>query len=98
VIHAAGMTHPNECEQAQEQSSRVNITGTQTMLEALPPEVRFIYISTDLVFDGQKGGYSEKNATHPPNHYARTKQEAEKQVRRRAGAVVVRMAQLYGPI
>lgn len=97
VIHTAGMTHPDECEQAQEQSSQVNVAGTQTMLEALPPEVRFIYISTDLVFSGQKGGYLEEDTTHPPNHYARTKQEAEKQVRQHPGAVVVRMAKLYGP-
>ena len=89
VIHAAGMTHPGECEQAQEQSSRVNVSGTEVLLEALPPAVRFIYISTDLVFDGHKGGYSEEDLPHPPNHYAFTKQQAEKRVRQRAGAVGV---------
>ena len=97
VIHAAGMTHPDECEQAQERCSRVNVSGTAALLEDLPPAVRFIYISTDLVFDGQKGGYSEEDVPYPPNHYACTKQEAEKRVGQRAGAVVVRMAKLYGP-
>ena len=97
VIHAAGMTHPDVCEQAKDESSRVNVAATETLLEALPSEVRFLYISTDLVFDGHQGNYCEQDPTAPPNHYARTKLEAEKRVRQRPGAVVVRMARLYGP-
>ena len=95
VIHAAAMTHPDECEQVPELTHAVNVKGTELLVEALPQGVPLIYISTDLVFDGVQGNYSERDEANPLNTYARSKLEAEQSVLRRAGSVVVRMAKIY---
>ncbi len=95
VIHAAAMSHPDECEQLPEPTHAVNVKGTELLEEALPEGVLLIYISTDLVFDGVHGNYSERDEANPLNTYARSKLEAEKSVLRRAGGVVVRMAKIY---
>ena len=41
-----------------------------------------IYISSDGVFDGEKGGYSESDPTYPISYYGKTKLEAENIIRR----------------
>ena len=83
------MTHPDECEQVPELTHAVNVKGTELLVEALPQGVPLIYISTDLVFDGVQGNYSERDEANPLNTYARSKLEAEQSVLRRAGSVVV---------
>jgi dTDP-4-dehydrorhamnose reductase len=97
VIHSAAMTHPDLCEQSPRQAAAINLEGTRRLVECLPAGARLIYISTDLVFDGVKGNYSEEDAPHPPNTYARTKAGAEEVVLDRPGSVVVRPALMYGP-
>jgi dTDP-4-dehydrorhamnose reductase len=58
---------------------------------------RFLFISTDLVFDGRKGGYGELDLTAPLLPYATMKAEAEALVRSaHAGAVVIRTSLLVG--
>jgi dTDP-4-dehydrorhamnose reductase len=98
VIHSAAMTHPDQCEQNPRQAAEINVEGTRRLLERgrLPAPARFIYISTDLVFDGTKGNYREEDMTNPPNAYARTKREAEGAVLEKPGSIVVRPALMYG--
>ncbi len=52
-----------------------------------PPQVgaRFVYFSTDYVFDGQDGPYSEDSATHPLSVYGQAKRDAELELERDAG-------------
>ena len=97
VIHSAAMTTPDECEQAPERTHLVNVSGTRRLMESLAPDVRFVCLSTDLVFDGSRGNYSEEDPTNPPNCYARSKRRAEEAVFKRSGAVIVRTAKIYGP-
>jgi len=97
VIHTAAMTHPDECEGKAEETQAVNVIGTQALMEGLAPGTPFLYISTDLVFNGLQGDYREEDEATPVNRYGESKREAEVLVRARAGGVVVRMCKIYAP-
>ena len=44
---------------------------------AIKNNAKFVYISTDYVFDGQKGYYSISDKINPISNYAKTKASAE---------------------
>lgn len=97
VIHAAAMTSVDQCEKNPELAHAVNVGGTQNLLKALQGRrARFIFISTDSVFDGTRGNYSEEDSASPLHVYGRTKLQAEETVlRARSDALVIRTA-FYG--
>ncbi|RYG51586.1 MAG: SDR family oxidoreductase [Chitinophagaceae bacterium] len=98
VIHAGAMGKPDECEEQQWQAYLVKVEGTVTMLmNAAEQKSFFVYVSTDFIFDGVKGEYSEEDATNPVNYYGKTKQEAEEAVTEYEGNwAIVRTVLLYG--
>jgi dTDP-4-dehydrorhamnose reductase len=98
-IHAAAMTNVRECEANRHEAMKVNIKATERIAEQCERNnVYLIYISTDLVFDGLRGNYSEEDSTNPISFYARTKRVAEEVVQSFVPHhTIVRMALLYGP-
>src|SRR6185503_10069742 len=82
VIHAGAMSKPDECEMDQMKTYLVNVEGTiQLLINAEELKCFFIFLSTDFVFDGEKGMYKEDDAPRPVNYYGRTKLEAEETVK-----------------
>lgn len=78
VVHAAAMTQVDVCEQQPELCEKVNVQGTaEILVEAEAYSRHFIYISTDFVFDGVAGNYSEEDELQPVNWYGFTKMQAE---------------------
>ncbi len=98
IIHAAAIASPDVCEQNKTLAWEVNVSGTQNILDAaLQYECRVVYISTDLVFDGERGNYSEIDEPAPVNYYGLTKREGEKLcLQSGADALVVRITLQYG--
>ena len=98
IIHAAAISSPDVCEQNKTLAWEVNVSGTQNILDAaLQYKCRVVYISTDMVFDGERGNYSEIDAPAPVNYYGLTKQEGEKLcLQSGADALVVRITLQYG--
>ncbi|MEA2063131.1 MAG: sugar nucleotide-binding protein [Gemmatimonadota bacterium] len=85
---------------AYSQSEReVIFQGTRRLAGAcarLEDKPYFIFLSTDLVFDGGKGNYCEEDQARPVMGYGRDKLEAEAQVRSLLpGSLVVRTSLLY---
>jgi dTDP-4-dehydrorhamnose reductase len=95
IVHAAAVTLPDECEKDRPKAYAINVTATQHLLESAPPAAIFIYISTDLVFDGEKGNYTELDERNPINYYGETKVQAEDLVMKRPRSVVLRVAKLF---
>ncbi|GAB4234953.1 MAG: dTDP-4-dehydrorhamnose reductase [Acidobacteriota bacterium] len=95
VVHAAALTNPDECERKPALAQRVNVEATGRLLEALAPTARVVYISTDLVFDGTCGRYTEEDPVNPVNWYGMTKVAAEELVLARPNGVVVRVSKLF---
>lgn len=79
VIHAAAMTQVDPCEINQELCHDVNVEGTRNMADlASNCGSKFIYISTDFIFDGEGGPYVETDQPNPVNYYGISKLEGER--------------------
>src|SRR5215469_12439413 len=64
VIHCAGISSVADAHKNPPLAKKVNIEVTQFLAE-LATEIQFIFFSTDLVFDGRKGHYSETDTPNP---------------------------------
>jgi len=98
AIHTASETNVDKCEIEKEHAWKVNVKGTQNIAEACKKtNAKIIGISTDYVFDGEKGLYAEEDCPNPINHYGITKLEAEKQVINNcSNYAILRTSVLYG--
>lgn len=82
VVHSGAMSKPDECESNQILAYLVNVEGTvQLLINAADSKSFFVFISTDFVFDGERGMYNEDDIPNPVNYYGRTKLEAEEAVK-----------------
>lgn len=98
LIHAAAMTNVDQCELEQDKCWALNVTATATLAQACKAHgTRFIHISTDFIFDGAAGPYTEKATPNPLSHYGRSKLAAE-QVVEQAGVpyAILRTMLVYG--
>ncbi|MCR4296621.1 MAG: SDR family oxidoreductase, partial [Elusimicrobia bacterium] len=69
------------CELHPEETRRINVDGTLNVARACRElDARMIFYSSDYVFDGLKGSYTEEDAPCPINEYGRQKAEAERGV------------------
>lgn len=98
VIHAAAYTDVDGCERDPERAMRVNGDGARNVAQAARVfDARLVYISTDYVFDGEKGSpYEEGDPPNPRSVYGRSKLAGEAAVRENATSAIVRTAWLYG--
>ena len=81
VVHAAALTDVDKCEQNRELAWKVNVEGTENIAQAAKASNAFLlYISTDYVFDGEKGNYVETDLPSPISYYGYTKLKAEETV------------------
>jgi dTDP-4-dehydrorhamnose reductase len=83
VVHCAAMTHVDRCAEQPELAFKVNAIGTQNVaLGAQRINAAMCYISTNEVFDGEKGTpYLEYDPTRPINPYGYSKWAGEQMVR-----------------
>jgi dTDP-4-dehydrorhamnose reductase len=78
IVHGGAMTQVDPCELDPGACYRVNVAGTQILLEeAARIGARFIFISTDFVFDGASGPYREADEPCPLSVYGNSKWKAE---------------------
>jgi len=79
VVHCAAATNVEWCERNPEAARAINYETTLFLAEqSSKVGAKFIFTSTDSVFDGIKGGYSEGDPPGPLNSYAEGKAETEK--------------------
>ena len=76
VVHCAAMSDPEACETQLTQTRLVNREAT-FFLSGLAQDIPMIFFSSDLVFDGRHGHYTEEDEASPLTVYARSKAEAE---------------------
>ena len=82
IIHAGAVSKPDECQKDQWQAYITNVEATVTLLlNAEEHKSFFLFISTDFIFDGVKGMYTETDEPGPVNFYGKTKLEAEEAVK-----------------
>ena len=97
IIHCAAVTNVDACEGAcYSDAIEVNIQGTRNVRTSFMGQM--IYISTDYVFDGLDGPYSEEAEPNPICHYGQTKLYGEEEILEAdyARDVIIRTTILYG--
>jgi len=83
IINAAAMTNVDICEFRKRECEEINFRAVENMIEACHRhKVHLIQISTDFVFDGEKGFYTEDDKPNPVNNYGLSKYKAEKALKR----------------
>lgn len=79
IINTAAMTNVDACENDQMGCTRLNIDAVSTLVSLCETYgCHLIHLSTDFVFDGQNGPYSEEDEVNPLSYYGKSKVEAEK--------------------
>lgn len=98
VVHTAAFTAVDACETQRDLSWRVNVDGSANVaLGAAEAGARLVHVSTEYVFDGANGPYTEDDLPNPISHYGRTKLESEKAVKERCRDWVIgRTTVLFG--
>lgn len=97
VVHAAGHADADWCEDHPGETYSLNCDGSRNVAEAARGRA-LVHFSTDHIFDGKAGPYSEEDAPNPLSVYGRTKLESERGVRAvHPGALVVRTSIVWFP-
>lgn len=97
ILHAGALTHVDYCEENPEESYEKTVKSTQNVAKLVKKfNSKFVYISTDYVFDGKNGPYAEDAETNPLSIYGKHKLEAENIVRQAIDHLVVRVTTVYG--
>ncbi len=98
VVNAGAYTDVDGCEKNKEKAWDVNVEGVKNLsLLCKENKVKLVQLSTDYIFDGKAGPYSEEDMPNPQGYYGFTKLESEKVI---SGSnidfLVVRTNVLYG--
>ena len=97
IIHTAAMADIDFCQNNKGIAEKVNVGITKSLTELSEINgTKMIFLSTDTVFDGKKGIYTEKDSPNPLNYYGGTKVKAEELVGSLKNSVVCRLSLVMG--
>jgi len=98
IIHTAAMTGVDQCETERENCWKINVSATADLIKTAEKiNSKFIFISSDYIFDGKNGPYNEESLPNPINYYGRSKLAAENLLRgSKLDWTIVRTIVLYG--
>jgi dTDP-4-dehydrorhamnose reductase len=89
IIHCAAITLVSEAQKNPVLARRGNVEVTRLLAE-LAADRPLVFFSTDLIFDGRKGNYSETDSANPLHVYGETKLAAEEIVLKNPRHLVIR--------
>jgi dTDP-4-dehydrorhamnose 3,5-epimerase len=96
IIHAAAFTSPPLIDKDPIKACETNIIGTANVVKLCSKNnIKIVYISTDYVFKGDKGNYSEEDSVYPVNKYGWSKLGGECAVRLYDNHLIIRTS--FGP-
>lgn len=95
IIYSAAIVDLELCEFNHELAEIVHIRAAEFLAKQKNVNAKLYYISTDSVFDGNKGNYSEHDHVSPLNYYSWSKYEGEKKVLEYPNTTVIR-TNIYG--
>lgn len=97
IVHLAALSNVEKCEMEKELTDKRNILPVKTLsVWASENEKKIIFISSDYVYDGVKGGFDENDETNPVQYYGQTKVEGEKIISTLKNYVILRPTVIYG--
>ena len=97
ILNTMGFSNSDFCETNLEKVYALHVQVTEKITTLCSKiNSKIIFLSTDYVFDGQKGNYVETDETNPINYYGHTKNLAEKITLKNKNNLVLRTAMIYG--
>jgi dTDP-4-dehydrorhamnose reductase len=97
VIHCAAIANLEECEKNPELAYHTNaIIPGEIASQCRKRGLKFVHISTDAVFDGKSGNYSENDPTNPLSVYAKTKRAGEENVQQQNPDAIIARVNFFG--
>ncbi len=98
VIHLAALADVMTAEREPERATAVNVAATSRIARLCELyDARLLFVSTEYVFDGQRGLYREHEPPNPVTQYGRTKWQAEQEVAKlTTGWSILRTSIVYG--
>lgn len=97
VVHTAAETNVDRCETERDLARKINVDGTANVAGACSKiRAKLILVSTDYVFNGNKGNYVETDEPNPISFYGLTKLEAERIASTSPKSLTIRTSVLYG--
>lgn len=97
VIHCAAIANLDVAEQTPQLADLVNAQAPGILAQATKEMgIPFVQISTDAVFDGSKGNYSEEDLPNPRNTYAKSKLAGEQAVRQAYAEALIARVVFFG--
>ena len=78
IIHTAAMTNVDACEHDRDKCYALNVKSVENLIEVCQRrDIQLIHLSTDFIFDGEDGPYTEDAQANPLSYYGETKLESE---------------------
>jgi dTDP-4-dehydrorhamnose reductase len=98
IVHTAAYANPDYCELHHKEALTLNTFATRELAKAANRlGSKLIYTSTDFVFDGRRGEYSEADDPAPLNYYGKTKFLGELEIMNHCSHYdTLRIGTLYG--
>jgi dTDP-4-dehydrorhamnose reductase len=97
VIHCAALALVDACEAQPELARELNSEVPAKLAQYVARGgARLVHLSTDAVFDGSRGDYTEEDAPHPLGVYSRTKLESERRVAAADPGAIIARVNLFG--
>lgn len=96
VVYCAALVSPSKVNEHIADAIQANIIGTALLsIACYQRNIRLVYISTDYVFSGEQGMYTENDAVLPQNKYAWSKLGGESSLQMLDNYVIIRLS--FGP-
>lgn len=98
IIYPAAKPYVDYCELNPEETYAVNVEAVRNVVcEAVARKILFVYFSSDYVFDGCCGPYTEEDKINPISVYGRQKAECEKMIQEACSKyIIIRTTGVYG--
>jgi dTDP-4-dehydrorhamnose reductase len=78
VVNTAAMTNVDQCETDRENCKIQNVDAVAYQIAAVKAvDAKLLHLSTDFIFDGTEGPYSEEDKANPLSYYGESKADAE---------------------
>jgi len=78
IIHTAAMTNVDACEAERAKCYALNVQSVKNLVDVCQRrDIQLIHLSTDFIFDGEDGPYTEEAEPNPLSYYGETKLESE---------------------
>ena len=98
IINTAAMTNVDACEDDQEVCDKINVYAVQYLADACAKVGgHLVHISTDFIFDGEDGPYTEEDQANPLSYYGLSKWKSEQILQKHScDWTVLRTIIIYG--